>query len=100
MDRNDVISRLQGAWEGLRSRYGLHSLSLFGSLARSDDGAASDVDILVAFEPGARVTLMTLASLKCALEDTLMAPVDLVEDHPRLRPSFRHAIEKDLLRVA
>ena len=76
------------------------SLSLFGSVARGEERASSDVDILVSFEPTARVTLVTLSRLRDTLETLLGRPVDIVEDHPRLRPSLRRGIEQDRLRVA
>lgn len=98
--RASIITALQKLIPELRERYGVESLSLFGSCARSEDGAASDVDLLVTFEPNARVTLFTLAAMTRELEAALGRPVDLVEDHKTLRPAFRKAIEKDLLRVA
>ena len=38
-------------------RHGIRRLSLFGSILRDDFGPDSDIDVLVEFEPGARVGL-------------------------------------------
>lgn len=84
----------------LREEFAVKELYIFGSVARGDDGPESDVDVLVEFEPGARVTLVTLARVSNRLERLLHRGVDIVEDHPRLRPSFRAVIEGDKLRVA
>ena len=42
-------------------RYQVVELSVFGSVARGEAGDTSDVDLLVSFERGAKVTLFTLA---------------------------------------
>lgn len=59
-------------------RYGAHDVRLFGSRARGEAGPASDVDLLVRFEPGA--TLLTVISLKQDLEEALGSSVDVVEE--------------------
>jgi len=98
--RDSAISTLRSALPELRSRFGVTTIALFGSVARGDDSSPSDLDVLVTFDPAAHVTLMTLASLTSRLEALLGRRVDLVEDHPRLRPTFRQAIQRDMLRVA
>lgn len=100
MNRDRVIAGLRALLPHLRSQYAVASLGLFGSIARGDGAESSDIDVLVAFEPGATVTLMTLARVKCDLEDALGRAVDLVEDHPQLRPAFRDQLRRDLIRVA
>lgn len=97
---DQILTTLRGLAPELGDRFGVSALAIFGSSARGDEHAGSDVDVLVSFRAGQPVTLFTLAQLKLRLEETLRRSVDLVEDHPRLRPSFRAAIEKDLIRVA
>ncbi len=61
--------------EALASRFSVTKIALFGSFARGDDHADSDVDILVEFsEP----TFDNYMDLKFYLEDILERPVDLV----------------------
>jgi len=91
---------LEDLLPSLRQRYQVRTLGLFGSRARSLDPEASDVDLLVHFEPAARYSLMTLARIRCDIEDAIGAPIDLVVDRPDLRPSLRHSINRDLIRVA
>lgn len=70
-------------------RYHVARLALFGSaldVARFDRG--SDVDILVSFEPGARVSFLTLARLQRELSALLRRPVDLVPESG-LKPLIR-----------
>jgi predicted nucleotidyltransferase len=58
------------------------------------------VDVLVEFEPDARVTLLTLAALRRTLVALVGREVDLVENHAGLRESFRESLRRDLCRVA
>ncbi len=59
-------------------RYQVRELSLFGSMLRQDYRSDSDVDLLVSFEPEARVTFLTLARMQRELETLLGRTVDLV----------------------
>ena len=55
----------------------IRKLSSFGSALRDDFKPDSDVDVLVEFEPGARVGLIELAGLKLELCEILGRKVDL-----------------------
>jgi predicted nucleotidyltransferase len=52
-------------------------LSLFGSILREDFGPNSDVDILVEFEPDARIGLICLSGLEIELSKIVGRKVDL-----------------------
>lgn len=100
MLRDHVIAKLKDALPGLKRDYGVAELYLFGSVARGDDRPDSDVDVLVEFRPDADVSMTTLANIAIRLEDLLGRSVDVVENHPGLRPTFRERIEHDRLKVA
>lgn len=55
----------------------IRRLSLFGSVLREDFGPDSDVDVLVEFEPEARVGLFALARMEMELSELLDHRVDL-----------------------
>jgi predicted nucleotidyltransferase len=59
-------------------RYQVRELALFGSMLRQDHRPDSDVDLLVSFQPAARVTFLTLARMQRELEALLGRKVDLV----------------------
>jgi hypothetical protein len=59
-------------------RWGIRELALFGSAARGDLKAESDVDLLVSFEPGRRVSLLDLAEMEMELERLYGRAVELV----------------------
>lgn len=90
--REQVLARLEENREALR-RFGVKSLGLFGSVARGESTASSDLDFVVEFE---RNTFDAYMGLKEFLEGLFDCPVDLVLAQtlkPRLRePVLREAI--------
>ena len=75
-------------------RYGVKELSLFGSAARGEMRPASDVDIMVEFEPGVRIGLIRFESLVEELETLAERRVDLVTKRG-LKPWVRSEVLKD-----
>ena len=70
-------------------------LALFGSVLRADFGRDSDIDVLVEFEPEARIGLMAYIGAMQALSDLLQHPVDLV-----LRDGLKPQIKDEVLASA
>lgn len=58
--------------------YGASNLRVFGSVARGENDAASDLDLLVDLEPGR--SLLDLGGLSMDLTDLLGCPVDVVTE--------------------
>jgi len=72
-------------------RYQVRRLSLFGSVLRDDFRPDSDVDVLVQFDPGARVSFMTLGKMQRELATIFQRPVDLVPQDG-LKPVIREEV--------
>jgi predicted nucleotidyltransferase len=66
----------------------ISKLALFGSVLRDDFRMNSDIDMLVEFEPDARVGFMTLARMRRELSELLGRTVDLVPESG-LKPLIR-----------
>jgi uncharacterized protein len=62
----------------LAARYGARNVRVFGSMARGDDRATSDVDLLVDMEPGR--TLLDVIAIEQDLETVLGRRVDVLTD--------------------
>ena len=84
-DLATVLRTLRAQAESLKQR-GVIGLWVFGSVARGDARADSDVDLLAEFTPGAHLSLVGLTSLRAELSDPLGASADLVE-RSALRPT-------------
>jgi predicted nucleotidyltransferase len=74
----DDLARGRGQILAVAARHGALNVRVFGSVARGDADAASDIDFLVDFEPGR--SLLGLAALLVDLEDLLGHPVDVVTE--------------------
>lgn len=97
MRRTQAIEVLQRHLPELRQRFGVKSLSVFGSVARDDAGDASDVDVLVEFQGD--TTFDGYFGLKEALEGLLGAKVDLATPS-MLKPRIRPRIEREAIHVS
>ena len=83
------------ALEALCRRHDIERLALFGSVLRDDFTPESDVDVLVDFAPGVRLTLFGLARVQNELSDVLGRRVDLHEGR-----SLHGAIRERVLQAA
>jgi predicted nucleotidyltransferase len=75
-DRETIFHDLRNALPELKRRYPIRSLGVFGSLARGDARADSDVDILVEFDQP--VDFFAYYALEQRLGELAGRPVDLV----------------------
>jgi predicted nucleotidyltransferase/DNA-binding XRE family transcriptional regulator len=77
-------------------RNGARNVRVFGSVARGDDGASSDLDLLVDLRPGR--TLLTLAGMAEELREALGVPVDVATPEV-LRPDVREQALREAILV-
>jgi uncharacterized protein len=78
--------------EALLAQYGASNLAVFGSVARDQARAGSDVDLLVDLPQG--TSLLDHSALKLELEDLLQQKVDLIRRR-NLKPSLRQRVEAE-----
>jgi predicted nucleotidyltransferase len=95
MDREQILTRLRSLKPWL-SEQGVTSLRLFGSVARDEAGAGSDVDLAASFQQ--TPSLLELIGLEQALAEKLGMPVDLAT-MAGLKPSVRDRVERDGVNV-
>ena len=97
MDRDIIIAKLKAREPEFR-QLGVESLSLFGSSARRENTALSDVDVAVKLNrsmmPKGFRYAGRLETLRRRLEETLDCPVDLVSE-PVLKARLQEAIDRD-----
>lgn len=79
----------------IEKEYGVKSITLFGSTARGDNHANSDVDILVEMPP----KIVLLYELKNYLERMLNVSVDLIRKHSHMSQEFLTQISKDAIQI-
>ena len=96
MARDEVLTRLRAHKATLSQRFGIAELALFGSFARDQAAADSDVDILVRFDGPA--TSKRYFGVQFYIEDLLNRQVDLVTDKA-LRAELRPHIDREAVHV-
>ena len=97
MTSREALRRLDRNREKLRT-YSVRHIAVFGSTARDQATEHSDVDILVEFEPQARVGLFTFVRLLDHLSDVMGTRIDLATPGA-LRPEMREQILAEAVRA-
>jgi uncharacterized protein len=97
MDRQEAINIIKQHRQELNDSYGVQSLALFGSVARNEASASSDIDILVEFNRP--VGLFGLFALQDRLEELFGCKVDL-GTHESLKPRLRLKVKEELVYVS
>ena len=72
-------------------RYQVQKMALFGSVLRKDFREESDVDVLVSFQPSARIGFITFSRMQRELSAIFKRPVDLVPMEG-LKPIIRDSV--------
>ena len=92
-----VIAALRAHEAELR-RAGIRRLSLFGSVARGDARASSDIDLAAELDPNARIGLFALGALERRLSELVGRKVDLLPE-PVEKPRLLAHIDRDRRRA-
>ncbi len=95
MSRNRITTAVEEIRERILPvllRNGITRAGIFGSVARSESGPESDVDILI--ELDRQASLLDFIGIKLELEDVLGRSVDLVE-YAAIKPRLRDRILRD-----
>jgi uncharacterized protein len=80
MDTAERVIATLRAHEAELRQAGLRSLSVFGSVARGETEADSDIDLAAEFDPAARMDLLQLSALERRIGELLGRPVDLLPE--------------------
>jgi predicted nucleotidyltransferase len=92
MRPSEAVFRYREQLLDIARRHGVSNVRVFGSVARGEDGADSDVDLLV--DPSIDTTLLDLARIKLEAEDLTGLPFD-VRTPLSLSKRFRSQVLRD-----
>lgn len=82
-EKDELLALLRDALPRLRRQWPIRALCIFGSIARDEADAESDLDLLVEFD--GPVSLSQFLGLEARLSELAARPVDLVS-RPALKP--------------
>ncbi len=94
-EKTEVLNQISSIREELNERFTVKRIGIFGSFARGEEKAESDIDIIVELD---EQTFDHYMELKFRLEEVLQRPVDLIiadTVKPRLKP----IIEREVIYV-
>ena len=90
--QKEILEILRRHKHSISERFGVIEIGIFGSVARGESHATSDVDVVVKTKVP---DLFMLVNLKEELEKLLAADVDLVRYWPRMNPYLKRRIDRD-----
>jgi predicted nucleotidyltransferase len=97
MKKREAIAKLKRHADAIKA-LGATSLYLFGSVARGEADARSDLDLFIDYDPDGKFSLLELVGIKLLLEEKLGVQVD-VTTRDSLHPLLRPDIEQFAVRV-
>ena len=92
---NNYISILKDHLPQIQEKFGVIGLSVFGSVARGENGSESDVDIFVDMPP----KIFLMSGLKDYIESVLKVSVDLIRKHSHLSSIFLNQLSRDAITI-
>lgn len=96
MTHQELLKQKHAEILRIAARYGARSVRVFGSVARGEADAGSDIDFLVEMEPGR--SLFDLGGMQSELETALGRPVDVVTEKS-LKPRIRARVLEEAIPV-
>lgn len=97
MTREETIALIKPHEAEMRAA-GMAALYLFGSTARGEANAQSDVDLACDIDKDSRIGLIELIEMQMKLEEFVGRPVDLVE-RAAMRPRIAKSVNQDAVQV-
>lgn len=93
MEKENIIQKINSEMPNLREKYQVERLGVFGSVARDESAADSDIDILVEFTTP--VGFFHFIRLENYLSEILGKKVDLIS-----KKALKAVIKEDVLKEA
>ncbi|MBI9108343.1 MAG: nucleotidyltransferase domain-containing protein [Spirochaetales bacterium] len=96
MSRSEIIEVLKAFKQQKAEEYGIILLGFFGSTARDEATAESDVDVVVKIE---KQDLYNLIGIKQDLEEIFHKPVDVISYRESMNSFLKSRIDQEALYV-
>ena len=93
MTKDTILKYLRQNLFEFQKNYNIEKIGIFGSYARDEADADSDIDIFVNMKP----SLFDLVAIKDKIEKDLNKKVDIIREHKNINPYFLKMIKKDLI---
>lgn len=98
IDKADILDFLKRHKAQLLAQYGLSKIGLFGSFARDEQTAESDIDLIVEFHGGTENIFQLKQSLKKLIGQHFHKEVDICREK-YIRPYYKKRILNDAIYI-
>lgn len=95
IEQSNILGYLKANKERLMREYHLTRIGLFGSFSREDYHLASDIDLVVEFEPETQDLYLLKQNLRKEIQQIFDRPVDICR-LKYIKPIFRSQIQQDI----
>lgn len=95
--KEQILSILKVYYSRNKEEYGIERIGLFGSFARSEEGAESDVDIIISLS---KPNLFLYSTIARQLETVFGRKVDLISAKSHMSKEFLNQLEKEAIYVS
>jgi len=96
MSHTEILKILTAFKETCAEQYGIISLGLFGSAARDESQANSDIDIVIKLK---KQDLFNMIGIKQDLQETLHTNVDVISYREKMNTFLKNRIDKEAIYV-
>lgn len=98
LDKTDILDYLKQHKAELLTQYKLSKIGVFGSFARAEQTADSDIDLIVEFQDGTENLFQLKQGLKKLMEQRFGREVDICREK-YVKPYFKKRILEDAIFV-
>jgi predicted nucleotidyltransferase len=98
MNRQTILEYLRLQKPALEQKYRMMSIGLFGSFARDEQDAGSDIDLVYTMPEGARLSYFQVIELENEIKSHFMRDVELV-NYKYLNPIIKYKADKEIVYV-
>jgi predicted nucleotidyltransferase len=98
MEQKEVLQYLASNKQEISRKYHLKKLGIFGSYARNEQTADSDLDLLVDFEENAPDLHGIYERMRAEMQSVFRMPIDICSER-WIKPIFRKQILEDAIYV-
>lgn len=98
MDQQTILDYLRSQKPILEHKYMFSGIGLFGSYARNEQDAGSDIDIVYKLHKGAMISYFQIIELENEMKSHLKRKVELI-NYKYLNPIVKYKADKEVIYV-
>ena len=95
-EKKEILDFIRREKENLLRKYHLTKIGLFGSFARDEQKAGSDIDLIVEFEPGTENLYEIKEEIRKVFQEQFHSEIDVCREK-YIKPYYKEQILEDAI---